>query len=309
MMLFNKKTKSPFAIDGYGTRAERVNKIYKPDNIYASKMISSLAVLAFIVIDFYCLKVIWNMVQIESPMYVFFVSLGCAAALDLPLAVAAVALKKAHHNVMSRKEAMIITVLSITTFLIAFVFSLMFRIVTRELSFDVGSTSTLVGTIGEITTQSGDNSGIVLFSALFNGVLPLLTSLASFIVSYFATDPITDKLKTLKTEKIKLQSNIIEADAAIAESESAEEHCKALLAREKDLLTKFLNQVDGENMQLKQLARQVLMEKLGKPDEILSLTESSEKLSGIKKVEDDYESELVKHMMDEIVKKKKDVIA
>lgn len=294
MMLFNKREKSPFTLDGYGTRANRVSTIYKPDNIYASTIVSNIAVLIFVMIDYFCLKSVWNLVQLEDQMYVMFVALGCAAALDLPLAVAAVALKKAQHKVMDKKEAMIITVLSVATFLIAFVFSLMFRIVTRELSFDVGSASTLVSTVGESANNSGDSSGIILFSALFNGVLPLLTSLASFIVSYFSADPINDKLKMLKTERVKLQNNIVEADVAIAESESAETHCNALLIREEDLFNEFISKLDSENLQIKQMARQVLMEKLGTPDDILELTDSSKKLSKNKKSTDEYESELIK---------------
>lgn len=272
--MLNNNSVSPFSLDAYGTRTKRTKRIYAPDNIYAKKITNIVAVLIFCGIDLYCLATVWNLVQLESPFYAWSVALGCALALDVPLAIGAIALKKHHHGLMSKQEAMITVILSIVVFGIAFAFSLAFRLVTKDLSFDVGTSSVLVSTTGD-TTNVTDGSSSIWFAALFNGILPLLTSISSFVISYFSTDPVNDKLRTLEIERVALQANLIEADTALVQGDDAITHCNGLLAREKDLYAEFIEKLNSENQTLKQLARLVLMEKLGSSNDITALTESS----------------------------------
>lgn len=273
----NSSSVSPFALDAYSTRAKRTKRIYTPDNPYARKVTNAIAILLFVAIDFATLFTVWNLVMLENPFYIICICAGCAVALDVPLAIGANALKKYHHGFMKKNEAMISMLLSVIVFAIAFAFSLGFRLVTKDLSFDVGTSSTLISTIGETANNSEGNASI-WFAALFNGILPLLTSLSSFVISYFSTDPVNDKLRTLETERITLQANLIEADTALAQGDDAITHCNGLLARERDLYTEFIEKLNAENQTLKQLARIVLMEKLGGSNDITALTESGERI-------------------------------
>ena len=270
----NNNSVSPFALDPYNTRAKRTKRIYTPDNPYAKKITNYVAILVFCCIDLYCLSVVWNLVQLEAPLYAYSVAHGCALALDIPLAIGAIALKKYHHGLMSKQEAMITLTLSVVVFVIAFAFSLAFRLVTKDLSFDVGTSSVLVNTTGD-SISSSDNNTSIWFAALFNGILPLLTSMSSFVISYFSTDPINEKLSVLETERISLQSNILEANMALAQGDDAITHCNGLLAREKDLYAEFIEKLNAENQTLKQLARLVLMEKLGTSNDVTAVTESA----------------------------------
>lgn len=273
----NNNSVSPFALDTYSTRAKRTKRIYTPDNPYAKKITNMMAIFIFCGIDLYCLATVWNLVQLESPVYAWSVALGCALSLDIPLAIGAIALKKQHHGLISKQETRITVILSIVVFAIAFAFSLGFRLVTKDLSFDVGTSSTLVSTVEEKVSDSEGNTSI-WFAALFNGVLPLLTSLSSFVISYFSADPVNEKLKTLETERITLQANLLETDIALAQGDDAITHCNGLIAREKDLYAEFIEKLNAENQTLKQLARLVLMEKLGSSNDITALTESSEQV-------------------------------
>ena len=273
----NKTSISPFTLDSYGTRVKRAKSIYKPDNLYARQLTNYLAILVFFSIDLFCLATVWNLVQLDSPFYAWSVAVGCALALDVPLAIGAIALKKHHHGLMDKKEAMITLVLSVIVFAIAFVFSIGFRLVTKDLTFDVGTTSTLINTAG-VNEASNENNTTIWFAALFNGVVPLLTSISSFVVSYFSTNPVNDKLKTLETERITLQANLLEADMALSQADDAITHCNGLLAREKDLYKEFIEKLNSENQSLKQLARIILMEKLGNSNDVTALTESGVKV-------------------------------
>lgn len=272
------RTTSPFILDSYGTRVNRVTRLHKPDNIYANSLLSNMLVLIFVLIDFFCISILWNFVQTENPEFILFISCACAISLDVPLAIAAVAIKKYHHGISSRNEAMIITIISVIIFVIAFVFSFMFRIVTKDYTFVIEDSSAVVDSVNYTVVDSTKENISIWFAALFNGIIPLLTSLSSFVISYFSYSPVEKKIKRLETERVKLQSNVLEADKALVQSEDAVTHCNALLARENDLYFEFISKLDAENQTLKQLARLVIMEKLRTADDVSSLTDSAKSI-------------------------------
>lgn len=269
---------SPFKLDRYHGRTDRVNSISKPDNMYAKAWFANLAVAAFVFIDLFCLKVVWNLVQTEDPLYVWCVAFACAAALDVPMAIAAIAQKRYQQGMYSKQERNIVVFLSIAVFVVAFVFSLGFRVLTRDLSFDIGTGSTMTNTMATTAVETDTDNSAVWFAALFNGVIPLLTSISSFVVSYFGCDPLGMKIVKLEKERIGLQSNILEGEKALAEVGTVEEHCRALIARENDLYAGFMQRLDADALEMKQLVRVLLMEKLGTPEDVTTMTESGAKL-------------------------------
>lgn len=272
------KRNLPNKIEGYKNRSGRVDAIHCPDNIYAKAWFSNLAVVAFVFIDLFCLKVVWNLVQTEDPIYVWCVAFACAAALDVPLAIAAISQKRYQQGMCSKSERDIVLALSIAVFVVAFAFSFGFRVLTRDLSFDIGIGTTMTNTLATGVEQESTENPAILFASLFNGVIPLLTSISSFVISYFGCNPLGAKLTTLEKERIGLQTNILEIKRALTETESAEKHCAGLIARENDLYTEFMDQLDADALALKQSVRMILMEKLGSPDDITAMSESGERL-------------------------------
>jgi hypothetical protein len=268
----------PFKLDSYKTRKKRVHALNRPDNIYARGWFSNIAVLAFVFIDLFCLKVVWNLVQTENPMYVWCVAFACAAALDVPLAIAAISMKRYQQGLCTKMERNIVLSLSITVFAIAFAFSFAFRVLTRDFSFDVGTSTTLTNTLASGTETDDSNVLTILFASLFNGVIPLLTSISSFVISYFGCNPIDMKLAALEKERIELQANILEAKRALAETETAGEHCSGLIARENDLYAAFMSKLDADEKNLKQLVRVILMEKLNSPETVTAMITSAEEI-------------------------------
>ena len=270
---------SPVKLDKYRSRSRRIDYLNRSDNIYAKAWFGNLAVLAFVFIDFFCLKVVWNLVQTEEPLYVWCIAFACAAALDVPLAIAAIEERKYRQGLSNKKERNMILILSAVVFCVAFAFSFGFRIFTKELSFEIGSGATLTNTLADAAEKDADTGNpAVMFAALFNGVIPLLTSVSSFVISYFGANPLGMKLKRLEKERVGLQSNILQAEKALVEAETSEQHCKGLLAREKDLYAEFINQLDADALAVKQLVRVLIMRKLGSPEDITAMSKSGDKL-------------------------------
>ena len=278
--MFNKqKGKNALALDDYGTRLWRSNGLNKPDSIYASSLVAHIATVLFVLIDFICLYTVWNTVQTESSVMIALIAVGCSVCLDVPLAIAGNALKSHHQKLKDKSSTMIVMVLSIATFLLTFIFAFWFRLETKDLTFDISSGSTLTNTLAETTTVETNDSNAVVIAALFNAVVPLCTSIASFVISYFAANPLGEKISRYDTAIITLDSNITELEQALQEAETIDEHNRLL--RENEVIGKevYIAACKARGLSLKQYALVEIMKILKNPDDISRLAEIGKQLN------------------------------
>ena len=274
--MFNKRKNEALALDDYGTRLWRTNQLNKSDSIYASSLVANIATIIFCLVDFITLKVVWNTVQTESPFFISLIALGCAISLDIPLAISGNALKSYHQKLKSKTSTMIVMLLAIITFLVTFAFAFWFRIETKDLTFDISTGSTLTNTLAETTVEENNDSNAVVVAALFNGIVPLVTSISSFCISYFAANPLGLKIARLDKAIITLDSNLAEIEQVCQEAEGIQNYKQYLLAREEDMYQQFCESSEAQGIVRKQAVRFVIMEMLGTPDDITVLTESGE---------------------------------
>lgn len=290
--MFKKAT--PFKQDSYRSRSGRIDALCRPDNIYAKTWLVNLLVFACVCVDLYCIKVLWNLVMEEDYIFVWMSAAACAVALDVPLAIAGNQVKRCQQGMCSRAERNAVLILAVAIFAVAFIGSFLFRIDTRELTYSVGTAGNLVNTMSAGSAAPGAESGgsSVLVAAVYGGIIPLLTSLVSFVVSYLAYDPLGIRLQRLEKERVGLQSNILEAEKALAEAETAEEYCRSLIARENDLFRIFMSRLDADALELKQVARVLIMEKQKTPDELTAVSREAAELMQEHPVDERPEQEL-----------------
>lgn len=291
---------SPFQTETYCSRTKRIKRLEKPGCFWEGKILSTFAVFLFVFIDFKCLKAAWNLVQTEDSSYIACAAIACAIALDIPLAIGAAALKKYHQGLVSKAEKNMVFIPAIIVFALAFACNFGFRLTTRENTFEITPSSNLTNTVSLPETDNGnpktpekgetsaaapeegtaeaDSQAAILFAGIYSGIIPLLTSLSSFVISYFSSDPKKYRLAQLEKEKISLQTHIGEAQRQLSEIQSPEEFCAELIARERDLYKEFQNQLDADSYSLKQLVRILLMEKLQTAESITSMTAAAQNL-------------------------------
>lgn len=259
------KKNEPFKFEKYNSRSKRVTSLSKPDTIYAKAWFSTSAVFAFVLIDFFWLYNKWNMVQTAGFGYLCAIAFASAAALDVPLAVAAVQMKRYKQGLCGSGEKNLVMGISIIVFGIAFVSNFVFGIVTRNAVFSEANKNVLVNaadTVGQLTeTGAAEESAMVLYAALVSGLIPLLTSLSSFVISYFSYDPLGMKIAKLEKERIGLQENILDTEKALSESESVEEYLHELTEREEHLFSDFTEKLDSEGMAMSQMVKSALSER------------------------------------------------
>lgn len=273
------KKSSPLRLDAYGTRRNRQSKLNAPDIVYARKWFGYLCTLAFIAIDSVCLYSSWDTVQTQNPIMIYMITVGCSIVLDFPLALAGYKFKNYKQGLESRESTMLTLILSITTFTIALVFNFIFRVITRDLVFDTGSASMMTNAVADTVQTNDSSSKTILFAAIFNGVIPLCTSIASFVITFVTTDSLHERIYKLQNSKIAAEANRLDLEVLIKEAEDVKQHMEFLKARENDMYFSFTDEVNKQATVLKQLARLIIMEKLATPDAISCLEKSGKEVN------------------------------
>lgn len=263
----------PLSLDRYKSFLNEAKQLNKPLSFYEHSVVGYIATIIFVVIDFVCLYTVWNIVQTESSILVRLLALGCAICLDVPMAIAGLSLKRYYQGVMRKNIATLITICSIATFAITFVFALWFRIETKDLTFEIGSMSTMSNSVS-VESSSTNDSNAVFIAALFNGVIPLCTSIASFVITFFASNPLKETLYKLNKEHISLISRKTEIAMVLEEAKKVDTYKEFLLAREMDMYNQFFRECESMGNLRKQATGLAIMEKLANPDEITVTTES-----------------------------------
>ena len=265
----------PLDLDPYVGFIDSQKDLNKAPSIYERGIVGYIATVLFVLIDFVCLYTVWNIVQTESSILVRLLALGSAVCLDVPMAIAGVSLKKYFQKLMKKKTMLIIVVSSVATFLITFAFSLWFRMETKDLTFEING-SGMMNTISQ-TVQSDRDSKAVWVAAVFNGVIPLCTSIASFVITFFGSNPLNVKIFKLKEARIRLDSRMTDIMRALAEAERVEQYKCYLIAREKDLYEQFCDESTSIGELRKQATGIALDERFNDTDDITIVTQSREK--------------------------------
>lgn len=252
------------------SRVKRVKNLSNPDTIYGKAWFSTLLVLVFVAIDFSWLANKWNLLQTGGDGYRYGIALGFAVALDVPMAVIAVVLKRYHQGLTGKKISVAtIVAVSMAAFLGAFIANFFVGIVARDQLFSLSESGGLVDVAADAAAGAATmDSKTILYLAAANGLLPLFTSLSSFVFSYFAYDPLRNEIAKQEKAKIGLQSAITKINKELAESPTAEAYKEEMVEREEQLFKEFMQRLEAEYQAMKQTAGSVLMEKMKTPAEV-----------------------------------------
>lgn len=270
--MLKNKPNNPTTVDEYNTRLERNTAYNKPASIMENGIICYLFTAFFAAADFCCLQMSWNTVQTSSPWVITLIALSCAVCLDVPLAIAGVAFKAYRQGLKSKKDMLYIMIPSIAVFTLVFVFGLIFKIITRTATFEDANTAG--GLVNNLSEQSNpEESQSILFAALFSGVIPLCTSIASFVIAFRSTDPKKKKIQRLQRKKIKIEGQLTEIEQTLKENDNIKANGIILIEREKDLFRQFVEEVLMVEGIRRQAANQALQEHLNTPDAVSVLSE------------------------------------
>lgn len=130
----------------------------------------------------------------------------------------------------------------IIVFAIAFIANVMLRIVTRDLvlpgEMAVSASQSLIGHVEKLSNQP---SPIALPYAMFASLLPLITAVGCFIISYTMSNPLKSEMKKLDHAYLKITAEISSYEALLHEYESNSDY-QNTMQKEDDAKFEALNQ-------------------------------------------------------------------
>lgn len=270
--MFKQRNNNPLFIDSYGTRLGRDKEFNRPSSIMESNIVCYLFIALFALADYCCLSISWNTVQTSSPGVITLLALSCAVCLDVPMAIAGVAFKSYRQGLKSKKDMLIILSLSIAVFALVFIFSFLFKIETRTASFEEANSAG--GLVNSLAAQTNpEDSKSILIAALFSAVLPLATSIASFVIALRSSNPKKTKLNRLERKKKKIEGHLVDIEQTLVEEENIKKNAVTLIERERDLFRQFVEEVIMVEGIRIQAANQALQEHINNPDAVSLLSE------------------------------------
>ena len=262
-------------------RYKTMKKLNRADSLYTSSIASVFVTLFCCAADLTVLKSAWNLVQTESAVLVWILASACAVCLDVPLALAGVALKGCHQRVVKKSVAALTVILAVLVFLVVFAFCFWFRYESRELMFDVGTGTGVMNSLGGTVTLPtiSNEDKVIEIAALFNAVIPLATSVAAFCFSYFTANPLGKKILKLERAIFDKEEKISELKTIASYRDALYDHKDFLIERENDLYQQFIDSCNAQALKRKQESRLAVAQALGNPGDTIAVTESGFKLN------------------------------
>lgn len=291
---------NPINIPDYRTREARIKSInrFSINDLFT---VSNIATLLFVALDFAVLYSRWETVQTESWYFVALIALSSAVILDVPMMLAGKKIVEYQNRLASKTSTVVIVLLSAIAFLLVFVFSIWFSYVTRNATFQDAEASTLINNMAALNQSESGNSVSVLVAALYSGVLPLGTSIASLVIALMTTKPNENKLKKITAARVLAEEHLIHIRQGIAENNVFIERGRGLLARENDLYRQFVDSVYAQELIRKQAYREALEEKCT-PDEINHIIETSADVNSNSPFDDNPDIETAEYVTGDLTK-------
>ncbi len=286
-------------LDSYKTRLWRERKINASDSIFTSKIFLNIATLLFIITDSVCLYTAFNCLMTENPVLLVVMVIAAAIVLDVPPAISGRRLKAYYQQLSDKKSAFASIGLSVLSVSFVMIFYFIMKVLTRDMVFDANSNASLINSVANTTQGITDSSSdkIVLFASLFQAVLPIGTSLASFLMA-FISNPLGDRIYRLKKAKITAEANMIDLQVAMAEAEARDSYCEFLIAREKDNYNNFLDSTNCQSLTVKNVAALVVMEKVKSSEDITSITDYADELNKDNAISEEPENESLDYILE-----------
>ena len=268
-MFKTKKTeKNLYSISSQGHlifdgRESRLNAADKSLTIWEYPISSLIILFLCAVLDGVMFYTLFSAFLYDTAILVMLSTIALLIGFDVAPAVAGVLLKKRSQGI---NASILMIVLLAVAFLVAFAGNTVLRITYKDLVLpDLSSVSTSVfGAIENSTTAAAEGNNSLIY-ALFASMMPLITSLVSFAVSFQSSNPLKTYVRDLKLKINDIENEIEEIDAALIEYDADLEFFERISAEDEEKYQNMLKVIDEKAVFYCNYVRQRIKERLGDP--------------------------------------------
>ena len=243
-----------------GTIADR-RRLLKKKRVKDVLNMGTLLTMFFMVADFVPLNARWTSVQEESYILVGLLAAVSAVCLDLPMYIAGNTVRKFMDGLVNKKRMLSILILALLAFFIVFIPYALFSFSTKESVFQAATpleSSSVLGMNWGATSEGNPLS--VTHAALFSTLLPMATSISSFVSGIVLYKPIDAELDKLYEVRLLAEEHQMLLKQGRAELSS--DRTEFLVNREKDLYESHLADIKAQAQVRIQAYKEALEEHL-----------------------------------------------
>ncbi len=243
----------------FAQRETPIGGMYLPDTIWDFTISAIIVMVVCCVMDF---SVFFQLFKSFAHLdwWMQGVAVGaCLVAFDVLPSLLARELKKDKIGMHSSK---LIKILSIVSFIAVFLLNFWLRFATRNtlLPADTGAAGSA---FADLTNAAASTNPAALPYCIFSCMMPVATSVFSFIVSYNSCHPIAKPLKQAYATKCAIEDAIDNTDAILAEYHAAEDYRDRLIAEDNRLYEEKMAAIENVGYLMADYVREQIAEHLG----------------------------------------------
>ena len=247
---------------------------------------ASVAIMAVCaVLDFVMFKQLFSAFLYDSVVVQMLSIIAMLIGFDLASVYLGIVLKKRQQGLNS---SIIVAVFLGVAFIIALAGNVALRIAVKDLVLpDLSAATTSI--FGQIEETDTSNE-LALLYAIFASVMPVITSLVSFGVSFQSAGPLTKRMQRLQGEQVAIEDAIVEIEAILMEYESDPDHFTRLLEEDEQKYQNMLEMLHEKTVLYCDYVRERIKEHLGDPtsNNALSQDNREELLTALVRREESY---------------------
>ena len=251
----------------FPTEGEVLRLKYSPQTLFEKPIVAYIVMIACAVLD----AVVFNQMFARLLRERWELrTLSCIGMLfGFDFAPIYLGMKLREKNQGYKVDKMLIRALALS-FAAAFVINIVLRFAMKDVILPPQSTkpSSIMAT--NISVQQ--KNPLAPIYAFFAAVLPLITSLCSFGVSYAVANPLKTEMENLDTQLLMLQHDSDQAQSIIAEYEADEDMVERLKGEDNEKYNAASNMIREQAVMYTDYVRQRIKEHLGEPAPINELS-------------------------------------
>lgn len=187
---------------------------YRPKSLFEKPAAAYLVMILCAVLDFTLFYQLLSKTLYDDPMTMYMTTVGLLIGFDFAPCYLGMKIREENQGYKVNK---VVKWALIASFALAFVVNFYLRIVMRDLSLpDLSSSQSLIGAVSDDKAANPLAPAFAVFAA----VLPAVTSLCSFGVSYAVSNPLKKELEVLDQEIGMLEEDIIQSKSILREYET-----------------------------------------------------------------------------------------
>ena len=235
--------------DTFGTRSSRLKKYGEKDISYIGIILTLVA----IVLDFSNVFSRYDVIMREGSVAMLIATtLASVIILDVPMYVAGCVMKEQKQGLISKKEADFIVIGAVSAFVIIAILNLWLSIECAKYLLEDPSIASNFSVFSEVESTNSVTAGAIIL-----GMQPILTSIATFVVGLYCSNPLLRTVNNIKKELNEIYSFLMQARRAMAEITMCDPEINSVMQKFFNI-KKILDKSDPTNEQQQLLIIEML---------------------------------------------------